>query len=103
MRLINGEALLLDVRGMNDGWRDPKLAYDVETLIKDQPTIEAVPLDKLCDWLAGMASGTQSICRECAGSNDAPCPDENELCQDPQAWKRHIRAWMQKEGLDAAD
>lgn len=68
MRLIDREALLLDVRGMNDGWRDPKPAYDVETLIKNQPTIEAVPIKPLCAWLAGYAAppnyALEAICND---------------------------------------
>lgn len=106
MELIDRETLLLDVRGMNDGWRDPKPAYDVETLIKDQPTIAAVPLDKLCDWLAAVADGDPSICMECAGNKGGgewECPDEGEACKDSEVWKRHIRAWMQKESLNATD
>lgn len=104
MRPIDADKALAEAKRISgpitgDGWDN----YGVYALIERQPTIDAVPLDKLCDWLASVEAGSQSICYECSGSFDAACPDEYELCHDPEAWKRHIRAWMQKEGLNATD
>jgi len=62
----------------------------------------SVPLDKLCERLADIAGGkNNTLCIECCGSEGAKCPDENCLCENPDAWKRHLTKWM--EGLDAAD
>ena len=76
IELIDREALLLDVRGMNDGWRDPKPAYTVETLIKDQPTVDAVPLDQLAMLLAWLFHGCPA---NAYPSNEHAC---HPMCSD---------------------
>lgn len=107
MRPIDADKALAEAKRISgpitgDGWDN----YGVYALIERQPTVEAVPLDKLCDWLAAVADGDPSICMECAGNKgdgEWECPDEGEACKDSEVWKRHIRAWMQKEGLNATD
>lgn len=65
-------------------------------LIEDMPTIPAVPLDKLCEWLGALC--------------DTPCMIAEGICErncqgykpsDAECWKTVITKWM--EGLDAAD
>ena len=65
-------------------------------LIEDAPSVPAVPLDKLCKWLA--------VC-----TDDPPCIslrfyDCGKVCRekkpsDAECWKTVITKWM--EGLDA--
>lgn len=44
MRLIDADELLVQMMGMNDGWFDPKPAYNYESLVCQQPTIDAAPV-----------------------------------------------------------
>ena len=44
MRLIDADELLVQMIGMNDGWFDPRPAYDCESLVRQQPTIDAAPV-----------------------------------------------------------
>lgn len=65
-------------------WNDWK--YHVNA-IKSVPSITAVPLDKLCVWLAGYAE---------------PPLDALTMCDNPfEAWKMTLTELM--EGQDAAD
>lgn len=106
MRLIDADRLLTN-RMKSTYYHLPNGDIAIPIIdVEHAPTIEVVPLDKLCDWLAAVADGDPSICMECAGNKgdgEWECPDEGEACKDSEVWKRHIRAWMQKEGLNAAD
>ena len=42
MRLIDADELLAQMIGMNDGWFNPRPAYDNESLIKIQPTVPVI-------------------------------------------------------------
>ena len=63
------------------------------------PNIEAVPLDKLCEWLARNAFAFE--CKDCEEYCRALLECENEVGSDPEYWKNKLTKWM--EGLDAAD
>lgn len=52
-------------------------------ILESQPSIPAVPLDKLCEWLQDNAALTHGTLISAAG------------------WKYELTRWM--EGLDAAD
>ena len=73
--------------------------HEIEHLIQSVPTVHAVPLDKLCEWLANSFS-------------DPPCCVlENVRCKMEcrgftqmdysECWRYVLTKWM--EGLDAAD
>lgn len=62
----------------------------MRTIIAAEPTIDAVPLDNLCEWLAANASYVF-------------CGYKNTWKFEVRHWEYEIRKWMQKEGLDAAD
>lgn len=102
MGLIDRESLLLDVRGMNDGWRDPNPAYDVETLIKVQPTVEAVPLDQLAMLLAWLFHGCPANAYPSYEHVCHPmCSDElrEKHCSgfcgtDEDRWRSFLCDWM---------
>ena len=55
------------------------------------PTVDAVPLDKLCEWLGEVAIVR---CRKCVYK----CC-EGGICSSADHWKKEITEWM--EGLDA--
>lgn len=73
MRLIDADALKsLILRRRKEA--KTLTGIDMVMVTDDQPTIEAVPLDKLCDWLAEKAVFF-------ADDNDS----------DPEAWKETIK------------
>ena len=71
-----------------DATEDPVIKGYVMNALKSVPSIPAVPLDKLCEWLAENAL---CIIRK----NITP------LKTDAGHWKDALIKWM--EGLDAAD
>lgn len=92
--------LRFDEKGNLAHWGDRKdwclHGHEIEKLIADQPTVDAVPLDKLCEWLGALC--------------DTPCMIAEGICErncqgykpsDAECWKAAITKWM--EGLDAAD
>ena len=72
-------------------------------LIEDAPTIHAVPLDKLCEWLA--ENSMNIPCASCQhmrndyctaiGDTSKPCP------KDADDWRKALTNWMEE--LHAAD
>lgn len=64
-----------------------KIIVYVTKRIKAQPTVPAVPLDKMCEWLAGYAE---------------PPMDALTICDNPfEAWKMTLTELMEEQ--DAAD
>lgn len=79
-------------------------AFDLlDIAINRAPSIPAVPLDKLCEWLA--ENNMNIPCASCQhmqndyctaiGDMSKPCP------KDADDWRKALTNWM--EGLDAAD
>lgn len=70
--------------------------------LDDAPTVPAVPLDKLCEWLAEhYGSPCQLAEIDCYPQCE---PDENGECygmrtDDKRCWHDYLTKWM--EGLDA--
>ena len=72
-------------------------------IVANAPSVPAVPLDKLCEWLSEHSVNIPcETCRHFSndyctaiGDMDNPCPNKAE------DWQRAINEWM--EGLDAAD
>ena len=77
------------------------LKMAIRSEISALPSIDAVPLDKLCEWLA--VHSVNIPCETCRhfsndyctaiGDMDKPCPNKAE------DWQMAIKEWM--EGLDA--
>lgn len=102
MDLIDRKALLKELSVHPEGGlrsiKEEFLMLEVREEIRNAPTIPAVPLDKLCEWLA--------VC-----TDDPPCIslrgyDCDKVCRekkpsDAECWETVITKWM--EGLDAAD
>ena len=67
--------------------------------VKEHPTIEAVPLDKLCEWLASWDE--QAIpCSACSSVFRAGrCPRVvlGFVCGSTKHWKMLIRKWMEEQ------
>lgn len=60
---------------------------ELRSAIEEAPTVPAVPLDKLCEWLAGYAE---------------PPLDALTICDNPfEAWKMTLTEMMEEQ--DAAD
>ena len=67
------------------------------------PSVPAVPLDKLCEWLT--ANRVSIPCRLCEYDDAGKCTVQNDMSKPcpntTRDWRRVITNWM--EGLDAAD
>jgi len=59
----------------------------------------AVPLNKLCEWLAGNAWAFD--CRDCEEYCEAVIGCKNEVGSSPEYWADKLTKWM--EGLDATN
>ena len=76
---------------------------ELRSAIEEAPSVPAVPLDKLCEWLA--EHSVIIPCETCRyfsndyctaiGDMDNPCPNKAEN------WQMAIKGWM--EGLDGTD
>jgi len=63
------------------------------------PTVPAVPLDKLCEWLAGNAWHLD--CTDCDAEH-CDCPQwHDDSGSSPAFWKAKLTKWMEEQ--DAAD
>jgi hypothetical protein len=76
--------------------------------LKNRPTVDAVPLEPLCELLAEMYHCPSSGCPSSGRACHPGCPDEafEKLCgtdcdkhTDVERWKAFLTNWM--EGLDA--
>ena len=81
MDLIDRVAILAEAKRISgpmtgDGWDN----WGVYALIERQPTIEAVPLDALCEWLS-------EKCRMTIGGVHCRFPKET--------WKQILTEWME--------
>ena len=58
------------------------------------PTVDAVPLDKLCEWLAGNAWHLD--CSDCNGEH-CDCPQlYDDSGSSPEFWKTKLTKWMEE-------
>ena len=58
------------------------------------PTVPAVPLDKLCEWLAGNAWHLD--CSDCDGEH-CDCPQlYDDSGSSPAFWKAKLTKWMEE-------
>lgn len=64
-------------------------------LIEDAPSVPAVPLDKLCEWLEKNATMDCDGCRATIGS----CEDDDvneKVCNSRERWKKMLTKWMEE-------
>lgn len=86
--------------GNKDGYQQANsystmMRYEIKDSIDCQPSVPAVPLDKLCEWLERYATMNCDGCREAFGS----CEDtEPSVCNSRERWKAMLTKWM--EGLE---
>lgn len=76
-------------------WNDWKYHVDA---IKSVPTVPAVPLDKLCEWLARNAFAFE--CEDCEEYCRALLGCEHEVGSDPEYWKNKLTKWMDEQDAD---
>ena len=67
--------------------------------ILSTPSVPAVPLDKLCEWLARNAFAFE--CEDCNEYCRALLDCENEVGSDPKYWKNKLTKWIEEQ--DATD
>lgn len=94
--LISREAILNEAKRLSgpitgDGWDN----WGVYGLIERQPSVPAVPLDKLCEWLAGNAWHID--CSDCDGEH-CDCPQlYDDSGSSPEFWKAKLSKWMEEQ------
>lgn len=72
----------------------------VHEFVEDElPSVPAVPLDKLCEWLARNAFAFE--CEDCEEYCKALLDCEHEVGSDQEYWKNKLTKWMEEQ--DAAD
>ena len=59
------------------------------------PAVEAVPLDKLCEWLARNAFAFE--CEDCEEYCKALLDCEHEVGSDQEYWKNKLTKWMEEQ------
>ena len=103
MNLISREAAIEAVKIPDDGCSNPSERHGIifarveaRRAIRNLPSVSAVPLDKLCEWLGALL--------------DTPCMIADGLCDrncqgykptDAECWREVITKW--KEEQDAVD
>lgn len=98
---IMDEAKRLSGPITGDGWDN----WGVYALIERQPSVSAVPLDKLCEWLSENSvnfpcTSCKNVLNDCCyctadWDEGVPCPNSTD------DWRRAITEWMEEQ--DAAD
>lgn len=87
------DLLILELKGQRiPTWNE------VYNAIGDIPSVPAVPLDKLCEWLEQYAAMECYACREVFGSCEVEEKQEVNVCNSRERWKAMLTKWM--EGLD---
>ena len=71
---------------------------DPDCIIADEPSVPAVPLDKLCEFLE--KCGADSYCRTCKQIM-GECFADGRECGSEHFWKELLTKWM--EGLDGSE
>ena len=95
---------MMDDRIPRKAVRDGMMKYSfhapdmtVHEFVEDEHhSVTAVPLDKLCEWLAGNAWAFD--CRDCEEYCEAVIGCKNEVGSSPEYWADKLTKWM--EGLD---
>ena len=100
MRLIDADELKRKYAGWYNVFagREKSIRCVEVKEIDWMPTVEAVPLDKLCEFLE--KCGADSYCGTCKQIM-GECFTDGRGCGSEHFWKELLTKWM--EGLDAAD
>lgn len=94
MRLIDADWAERKAKEIIDGY-----AWAIRMAVGNAPTVDAVPLDKLCEWLELFATMDCEGCREAFGGCEDEESPEVSVCNSRERWKAMLTKWM--EGLDA--
>lgn len=65
-----------------------------ENHLKDAPSVPAVPLDKLCEWLANSCYLPCVSCESLFG--DQWCKQHPYRCHSKEHWKDAITKWLEE-------
>ena len=99
MDLIDRAALIRRLKDHADGtsFLYKSAILTAVMFAEEQPTIEAVPLDKLCEWLA--EHSVNIPCETCRNFSNGYCMaigDMNQPCPNKaEDWQRAIKEWME--------
>lgn len=75
--------------------KDPVVKGFAMYALKSVPTVPAVPLDKLCEWLARNAFAFE--CEDCEEYCRALLDCEHEVGSDQEYWKNKLTKWMEEQ------
>lgn len=82
---------LMDEETSKEFWLFCRVADALDTI----PSVPAVPLDKLCEWLAGNAWHLD--CSNCDGEY-YDCPQlYDDSGSSPEFWKAKLTKWMEEQ------
>ena len=105
MRLIDADVLIAEIcqDQCERKYCDCDYTCSVVAPIVNAPTIPAVPMDKLCEWLSEHSCNIP--CETCRNFSNDYCTaigDMDKPCHNKaEDWQRVIKGWMEEQ--DAAD
>ena len=74
---------------------DKPTESEIVYMLRSLPSVPAVPLDKLCEWLAGNAWHLD--CSDCDGEY-CDCPQwHDDSGSSPAFWKAKLTKWMEEQ------
>ena len=68
---------------------------DPDCIIADEPSVPAVPLDKLCEWLSSIDKLDCKLCKTTVGLCKAE--DSMNICHSKERWKKILLKWMEEQ------
>ena len=74
---------------------DKPTESEIVYMLRSLPSVPAVPLDKLCEWLAGNAWHLD--CSDCDAKH-CDCPQwHDDSGSSPAFWKAKLTKWMEEQ------
>jgi len=74
---------------------DKPTESEIVYMLRSLPSVPAVPLDKLCEWLAGNAWHLD--CSDCDAEH-CDCPQwHDDSGSSPAFWKAKLTKWMEEQ------
>ena len=97
---------LIDADKLNDALSQTclkSLGLNVDNIVRLQPTVDAVPLEPLCVWLAAYAAPPQYAMNAVAGDPIAPTSCGYPVNSRVEAWKYHFLELLKSGLMDTVE
>ena len=95
---------LIDADKLNDALSQTclkSLGLNIDNIVRLQPTVEAVPLEPLCVWLAAYAAPPTYALNEVVSDAIDPESLVYTVNDRVEAWKYHFRELLKSELMDS--